>query len=282
MADKRLGFGAALRAHWPEYLIECWGLGTFLVMAGLFATLLEFPGSPVRQAIDDPELRRGLMGLAMGLTAVAIIYSPWGKRSGAHINPAVTLTFLRIGKVHPVDATFYILAQFAGATLGVLAVWAVLGIAFSGPPVSFLQTAPGEHGTVAAFVVEVAMACGLMTAILLLLPSPRLMPLVGVVAGALVASYITVLAPFSGMSINPARSFGSAVAAGVHDFLWIYFLAPVIGMLGAVELLRGVNRGRAWFCAKLVHDDAYRCIHCGHDPKRAAAPASPETPRAAG
>ena len=116
----------ALRCHWPEYLMEAAGLGLFMVAAGLFATLLWYPGSPVAQAAPDGILRRALMGLAMGLTAIAIIYSPWGQQSGAHINPAVTLTFWRLGKVATWDAVFCVLAQFAGGALGVLAVLAVL------------------------------------------------------------------------------------------------------------------------------------------------------------
>jgi aquaporin Z len=85
---KRLSVAQALRAHWPEYLMEAWGLGTFMVSAGVSTALLEYPGSPVHQAIPNGDLRLVLVGLAMGLTAIAIIYSPWGKQSGAHINPA--------------------------------------------------------------------------------------------------------------------------------------------------------------------------------------------------
>jgi aquaporin Z len=96
----------ALRVHWPEYLMEAWGLGTFMISAGAFVTLIEYPGSPVQQAIADPDIRRALIGLAMGLTAIGIIYSPWGQRSGAHINPSVTLTFLRLGKVAPWELHF--------------------------------------------------------------------------------------------------------------------------------------------------------------------------------
>src|SRR5713226_9052868 len=100
---------AALLDHWPEYLMEAAGLGLFMVSACVFATLLESPGSPARRAIPSDFLRRALMGLAMGLTAVGIIYSPWGQRSGAHINPAVTFTFLRLRKIEPWEAFFYIL-----------------------------------------------------------------------------------------------------------------------------------------------------------------------------
>src|SRR5262245_54432896 len=98
--------------HWPEVLMEALGLGLFMVSAGVFGTVLESPASPVRAAIDDPLSRRAIMGSLMGLTAIGLIYSPWGRRSGAHINPAVTLTFLRLGRVKRTDALAYIAAQF--------------------------------------------------------------------------------------------------------------------------------------------------------------------------
>src|SRR5688572_7736236 len=72
--------------HWPEYLIEGFMLGAFMVSACTFTIMLEHPASPVRQAVASAELRRVCMGLAMAFTAVALIYSPWGKRSGAHMN----------------------------------------------------------------------------------------------------------------------------------------------------------------------------------------------------
>lgn len=73
----------SLREHWPEYLFEAAGLGIFMLSAGVFATLLESPHSLVHQAIADDLTRRGLMGVAMGLTTVGLIYSPWGQRSSA-------------------------------------------------------------------------------------------------------------------------------------------------------------------------------------------------------
>ena len=77
--------------------------------------MLEHPASPLHGACSpDPMMRRVLMGIAMGLTAAAIIYSPWGRRSGAHMNPAVTLTFLRLGKDRGRDALAYVGAQFVG------------------------------------------------------------------------------------------------------------------------------------------------------------------------
>src|SRR6185436_13047471 len=88
-----------LRQHWPEYLIEAWALGMFMISAACVTALLEHPASPVHQVIPNAFARRALIGLAMGLTAIALIYSPWGQRSGAHMNPATTLTFLRLGKI---------------------------------------------------------------------------------------------------------------------------------------------------------------------------------------
>ena len=111
-------------------MMEAWGLGMFMVSAGLFTILLEYAGSPVHQAITDPDVRRALIGLAMGLTAIGIIYSPWGQQSGAHLNPAVTLTFMRLRKVAVWDALFYIIAQIAGGTLGVVLVALTLGKIF--------------------------------------------------------------------------------------------------------------------------------------------------------
>lgn len=257
---------ARLRRHWPEYLMEAWGLGTFMVMAGLVATLLEWPGSPVHQALPDPFFRRFLMGAAMGLTAVGIIYSPWGKQSGAHINPAVTLAFLRIGKVHPIDAGWYILAQFAGGTLGVLMVWAALGAAFAEPPVDMVNTVPGAAGIGIAYLTEALMSYGLMFVVLALLPSARLQTKIGLAAGFLVMAYITFLAPLSGMSINPARTFASAAPEGVFNFLWLYFTAPVIGMLLAVETHARLRRTLFVPTAKLCPNKDYRCIFTGFDP----------------
>src|SRR5947209_10287552 len=84
-------FLESIAGHWPEYLIEAAGLGLFMLSACTFGVLLEHPMSPVSAWIESPMARRALIGIAMGLTAIGIVYSPWGKRSGAHLNPALTL-----------------------------------------------------------------------------------------------------------------------------------------------------------------------------------------------
>jgi aquaporin Z len=240
--------------------MEALGLGLFMISAGLFGTLLEYPGSPFHRALPDPFLRRALMGLAMALTAIGLVYSPWGRRSGAHINPAFTLTMLRLGRVKAPVALAYVLAQFAGGLLGVLVVAAVLRQAFLGPPVSGVATLPGATGVAVAFACEVGISFLLMTLVLTLGPRPRLAPYTGLFVGAAIFLYITFEAPLSGMSMNPARTLASAIPSGRFDALWIYFTAPVLGMGLAAETHARVAKTRRASCAKLVHGAP--CIFC--------------------
>ena len=255
-------FRQALRQHWPEYLIEAFCLGLFMVSAGAFTVLFEDPASPVRQAVENPVIRRAGIGLAMGLTAIGLIYSPWGRRSGAHMNPAVTLTFFRLGKVPVWDAVFYIAAQFVGGLLGVLLTRAVLGARFAEPAVNYIVTVPGPAGVGVAFGAETAISAGLMLVILLASSRPALAHYTGLFAGALVALFITFEAPYSGMSINPARTVASAVPSGVWTAAWIYFAAPAGGMLLAAELFGLLRGGAHAWCAKLHHPPGHHCIFC--------------------
>jgi aquaporin Z len=271
----------ALRRHWPEYLMEAAGLAVFMLSACAFGVLLEHPASAARQALPDGDLRRALGGLAMGLTAVSIFYSPWGKQSGAHINPAVTLTFFRLGKVPAWDAAFYVAAQFAGGVLGVAVASALLGSTLADSAVNYVATVPGPDGAGVAFVAELAISFAIMTVILVVSSHQRLGRYAGVCAATVVALYITFEAPLSGMSMNPARTAGSAVGAGTWTSAWVYFTAPPMGMLLAAEAFRAATGGRAKHCAKLHHDNSRRCIFCGAA-ARAAAPHALRAARAAG
>jgi aquaporin Z len=254
---------SSLRRHWPEYLMEAWGLGTFMVSACLFGALYEFPGSPVRHAIASELVRRVLMGISMGLTAIAIVYSPWGKQSGAHINPSVTLTFARLGKIKGWDATFYVLAQFIGAVSGVALIARFIGETLADPAVRYVVTLPGEQGLTFALMAEFLIAFGMMTAVLYFSNHHKLSRHTGLFAGLLVAIYITLEAPFSGMSMNPARSFGSALSAEIWTGFWIYITAPPLGMLAAAEAYLMWKGRKAVGCCKLHHSNDKRCIFCG-------------------
>jgi MIP family channel proteins len=253
----------SLREHWPEYLMEAGELGVFMISAGVFSTLMNHPASPVHLWIRSELIRRALVGIAMGLTAIAIVYSPWGKQSGAHFNPAVTLTFWRLGKVKPWDALFYIVAQFLGGLTGVLCISAVLRDFFRMPPVSYVATRPGPTGPWLALGAELFISFLLMSTVLFASNTPRLSKFTGLFAGSLVATFITFESPFSGMSMNPARSFSSALPGGFLSDLWIYFVAPITGMLLAVEIRKRFFRANTRACAKLDHENKKRCIFCG-------------------
>lgn len=240
--------------------MEAGALATFMISACVFSVLLEHPSSVIQQSIESPLIRRALMGLAMGLTAIGIIYSPWGKQSGAHMNPSVTLTFFLLGRIEHWDAAFYMASQFAGGLAGVLISYLVIGAPLSHSAVNYAATAPGPAGASTAFWAELLISGFMMSAILFVSNTRRLNRFTGVVAGALVATYITIEAPLSGMSMNPARTFGSALPAWDWSALWIYFTAPPLAMLLAGFAYRFRRGAQRVFCAKLHHANDKRCI----------------------
>jgi aquaporin Z len=120
-------------------------------------------------------------------------------------------------------------------------------------------------GVARAFTAEVVISFGLMTVVLLMSNSPRVARLTGLCAGLLVATYITIESPISGMSMNPARTTGSAVFAQIWSALWVYFTAPPIGMLLGAEVYVRARGAARVICAKLNHDTRRRCIfRCGY------------------
>ncbi|MFN7983571.1 MAG: aquaporin [Vicinamibacterales bacterium] len=248
------------RLNWTEYVIEASALASFMVSATACAALLYHPASAVAMAIQSEWIRRSLMGLAMGLTAVAIIYSPAGQRSGAHMNPAVTMAFFRLGKIRQTDAGAYIAAHFIGAVLGLVVISQILpsGMAAS-PPVHYVTTLPGPSGQALAFMAECAISFLLMACVLLVSNTPRAARYTGLCAGGLVWIYITLESPLSGMSMNPARTMGSALMAADFRGLWIYFTAPPIGMLLAAELFVRRYGLHQVACAKLHHPHTGTC-----------------------
>lgn len=260
-ASGAVGPVAALKTHFPEYLMEAAGLGLFMVSACAFALLLSHPQSPLVAGIGSSLVRRCLMGAAMGLTAMAIVYSPWGQQSGAHLNPALTITFFRLGKVAPWDAVFYGIFQVLGGLSGVLLVSLLVGRLLADPAVNYVVTVPGPSGIGIAFVTELFISFIQMT-VVLWVSNSRWARWTGVCAGTLVALNISTVGPLSGMSMNPARTLASAIPAHVWHGAWIYFTAPPLAMLAAAETYL-LTRGRSHlFCAKLHHQNSRRCIFC--------------------
>ncbi|MFM2304861.1 MAG: hypothetical protein RLZZ135_2273 [Cyanobacteriota bacterium] len=265
---------ALSKNHLPEYAIEAALLGLFMVAAGTITILFEYPNSPLHRAfssavpevIANSDLRRFLIGIIMGIIAIALIYSPWGRRSGAHMNPAVTLTFYRLGKVKFQDALFYILFQCLGGLAGVYFVALMFDRAFTQPPISYIVTVPGALGWGGALIGEAAIAFIMMMMVLVTSNHPRLNRYTGLCSGCLVMLYVTFEAPLSGFGMNPARSLASALLANVWTAFWLYAIVPPIGMLAAAALYTYRFGDRSVKCAKLQHDRHARCIfRCNYD-----------------
>ena len=157
---------SASRVHRREYAMEGALRALFMITTCGLATLLEHPDSPVRRALPDGDVRRLLMGLGMGVTAMGLICSPWGQQSGAHMNPSLTITYLRLGKIDRGDALGHVAGQFLGGVAGVLAMRTLLGMLVAHPAVRFVATAPGRLGPAAAFAAELGISFLLMTVVL--------------------------------------------------------------------------------------------------------------------
>ena len=253
--------------HWRLYLYECAELAWFMVAACVATVVLFGVSSPLLHWVPSVALRRLMMGVAMGATAVMIIHSPIGKRSGAHFNPAITLTYLRLGKIGVWDAVGYVVGQFVGGVAGVGISSLMLGNLLAQPSVDYAVTVPGVGGRAAAFGAELFMATLLMGVVLWTTNRTRFAQYTSYAVGALIVNYIFFFAPVSGFSINPARTVGSAVFAHVWTGMWIYFAAPLLGMLGAAEIYvqrYGVERV---LCAKLHPSPSVLCpFACGVHP----------------
>jgi aquaporin Z len=123
--------------------MEATEIAVLMLSTDICGTLIYADESPIKSLDLTPELKSVLMGTAIAITTFLIIRSPFGRRSGAHFNPAVTLTFFWLKRVHRWDAVCCIAVQFVGALAGVL-VAKILGAPLSGPCVRYMVTLPGN------------------------------------------------------------------------------------------------------------------------------------------
>jgi aquaporin Z len=251
-----------LVCHWPEYLIEAVGAGTLVIAACGFAMLLFHPDSPLPHTVEGLVWRRLAMGIAMGATAAALVYSPWGKQSGAHFNPAVTLTYYRLGRVAPADALAYVLAQVMGALVAIGLMTLVFGRWLSHPVIHYVSAMPGMSGATITWLAEAILTLTTMTVVLAASNSPHFARWTGMLAALVTVANVSVLVPFVGTSANPARALATAVPAHAWQSLWIYLTAGPLGMLAAAAIYVRRHGHSAVFCAKLHHQNEKRCIFC--------------------
>src|SRR5690242_6094974 len=125
----------SFKKNWIHYLQEALGLAIFMISACFFGAMLEAKNSDLHLAIHSSFVRTIIMGVLMGTTALFIFYSRWTSSSGSQINPAVTLSFLRTGKMCLWDAMFFIIFQFIGGVVTVYAMQRLIGTMLTAPPV---------------------------------------------------------------------------------------------------------------------------------------------------
>ncbi|MFJ7056809.1 MIP/aquaporin family protein [Streptomyces griseobrunneus] len=198
-----------------------------------------------------------LLGAGVGALLTALMLSVPGRRSGGHLNPAVTLALWRLGAFPGRDVVPYAVAQLSGSVVGTWLAELVWGPVVSRPPVSHAVVRPGPgwgDGAVLAAEAGVLAGSALMLAGLLARPvGRRLLPYA---VGMVTALVIAVLGPLSGGSAGPARQFGPALLSGELGLLWVYGGGPVLGAVAGAGLgaaLRtGIGAGlRTRICAAL-------------------------------
>lgn len=225
-----------------HYLQEALGLAIFMISACFFGALLEAKQSPVHHAIPGSITRSLIMGVLMGLTAIFIFYSRYTSPSGSHINPAVTITFLRLNKMCRWDALFFVIFQIIGGTLAVVLMQLLMGKLLTEAPVNSVVTIPGPAGIIPALITEFIIAFVTMVMVLFTSRLEKLKRYTRIFSGCLVCTWVIVAGPVSGFGMNPARSLASALPANTWTACWIYFLAPFAGMLSAAEVFLFANR----------------------------------------
>ncbi|WP_345058590.1 aquaporin [Hymenobacter glaciei] len=235
----------ALRRNWRHYVVEAAGIMAFMTVSSLAAVLFLHSDSAVARAFGPKAwVQRSGVAVAVALLITGMANSPWGKRSGALFNPAVTLGFWQLGYIATADALWYALAQFSGACVAGVSLSWLLKPWFSHPTIHYNTTVPieGKHGWALALGAETLISAALMLVLLWALHSPTRKRWAGALAGLALALFIVVEAPLSGMSLNPARTLGAAIGAGKAHGLWLYFLGPLAGAWATAALYQRYHR----------------------------------------
>lgn len=247
-----------MRQQLPAYAAELVGTAVMMAIGVGAIALFWAPGSPIPPIVSE-RLRLLVTGLVFAGGATLVVYSPLGRISGGHLNPAVTCAFWRLHRIGGPDALAYAIAQTIGAVVGVGAVRFVAGDLATA--VDLGMTRPGAGiSRIAACGYESAITFLLMFLILTCLNRPKIAPRTGIAAGLLVALLVMIEAPLTGTSLNPARSLAPALLMGRLDDVWIYLVAPPIGAVLAAHAWRGRFGARqSLICAKLYHGGASPC-----------------------
>ena len=257
-AEADLPAFAALRRHWPEYAVEGGFLGLFVLAAGIVSAWLQAADG------DAPAWRHVLAGVVPGLLLMAMIYSPWGRRSGSHMNPAITLAYLRLGKMGRWDGVFYILAQVAGALAAVLLLRSGALLPPATAP-SSLAAGGGPSNPWLAWAAQFLLSAAAMLLILFTSNHASWFRWTGVAYGLLAMLVVACVSPLAGFGMNAARLLAVDASGGPGLLRWLNLLPPLLGMQIAIEGYRLLTGRTQVLCAKLAHNTHGRCIfRCMH------------------
>jgi aquaporin Z len=245
---------STIKSDWKLFLAETIGTG-LLLFFGLSIVIFNWgEGSVVADLIPSEPVRRLLTGFTFGIVGCLVTISPVGKYSGAHINPAVTLAFWLRGKMAFGTMTGYIIAQLIGGVLGTLP---LLLWGKQGESVQYGITLPGEAGARSAFIGEVIVTACLIIYLYIFIGTKRLRNFTPYGIPILYAILSWLEAPISGCSTNPARSFAPALVAENFRDHWIYWVAPIIGMVIVTLFFRWrrINRVYKMEAARVSYHD---------------------------
>jgi aquaporin Z len=239
-----------------------WGcefVGTLvLVLGGVSAVVLDFgTRSPIASTVPSHSLRLLLTGLLFAGCGSLVAISPIGRRSGAHLNPSITVAFFCHRHIRVGDALGYIVAQCLGAIAGAGAIRLLWGArALS---VRDGRTLPGPGvSTSEAVGIEALMTAVLVLVVFAFVSSGRTARWTPLAVWLVVAVLVWRGAPYTGTSLNAARSLGPVVVSGRWADYWVYLVGPSAGVFVAVGLWALVPRRT--LTAKLFHDARYPSV----------------------
>jgi len=236
--------------HWTEYFCEFLGTA-ILLLAGLTGIYL------VSFVNIADVIKYLIIGLFFAIGLVVVIYSPLGKRSGGHINPAVTVAFWLNGLMSGIDTLGYIAAQFAGAVLGAWFAFAM----FDWKNLTGALALPGVNSSLLlVLLVEFVIVFALIIAIFSFVSSGKSGRFTGIAVGIYIVVVTVLFAAISGVGLNPARNFGPAVLLLRFDYILIYFTASVLAAFAAYGFFRGATRGTQPTCSKLCYKTEGACL----------------------
>jgi aquaporin Z len=206
---------------------------------------LSFGGGRLSLALGSRTWRNLFVGASVATAIGAIAISPLGKRSGAHLNPAVTIGFWLRRMMHSRDAASYISAQMFGAIVGVAAARAALGPRVGIPTVSYGMTLPGPGWSdVGAVAGEAVLTAVLVGSIQLSLCHRRTARLTPIIAGMVLMVLIWQARPYTGAGLNQARGLGPDVIAGRYPSFEVYLFGPTMGAVFAAAGLALITSSR--------------------------------------